>query len=159
VCLRSSAYNDFTLYFSYFFDYLSVTAMIIPSRFQWFTRKITALMLLCVALSVSAWAQDNIAADLQAARQAVRQADLADADQYAPDSIRQARHYLEQAQAAATEQRRGRQAETNALIQRAKVSAELALAQSEEAKTRAQLTQMRAEVERLQQQITAIQEH
>jgi len=133
--------------------------MIIFSPLHCFIRRSTGLILLCIALSMSALAQDNIAADLQAARQAVHQADLADADQYAPESISQARRYLEQAQAAATEQRRSRQAETSALAQRAKVAAELALAQSEEAKTRAQLAQMRAEVERLQQQITAIQEH
>jgi|GEM_PF-1208583 len=133
--------------------------MIICSPFHRFTLCFATFVVLYGFVAVSALAQDNIAADLQAARQAVRQADLADADQYAPESIRQARHYLEQAQAAATEQRRSRQAETNALVQRAKVAAELALAQSEEAKTRAQLAQMRAEVERLQQQIAAIQEN
>jgi len=132
--------------------------MIIFSPFQRLALRFSAIFVLYMLLAASVLAQDTIAADLQAARQAVRQADLADADQYAPESIRQARHYLEQAQAAVTEQRRSRQAETSALIQRAKVAAELALAQSEEAKTRAQLAQMRAEVERLQQQITAIQE-
>jgi len=133
--------------------------MIIFSQFHRFSLRFSVPIVLYLALAASALAQDTLATDLQAAQQAVRAADLADADQYAPESIRQARHYLEQAQAAATEQRRSRQAETNALVQRAKVAAELALAQSEEAKTRAQLAQMRAEVERLQQQIAAIQEN
>jgi|GEM_PF-1882394 len=97
----------------------------------------------------------DMAADLQAARQALQRADQADADQYAPDVMRQARQYLEQAQAAASEQRRGRQAEAVALIQRANAAAELAWAKSEEAITEARLVELRAELERLQRQMNA----
>lgn len=99
------------------------------------------------AFSAPVLAQDA-AVELAAARQAVERATQADADQYAPDMLADARQGLEQAQRAALDRRERKQAPALAL--RAAADADLARALSEEAVANAQLQQRRAEVEQLQ---------
>ncbi len=100
------------------------------------------------ALSGPAFAQDPAALELAAARMAVERADQADADQYAPGMLANARQQLEQAQRAAQDRRERKQAPVMAL--RAAADADLARALSEEAVANAQLQQRQAEVARLQ---------
>ncbi len=86
--------------------------------------------------------------ELLAAQQAVERAAQADADQYAPDLLAQARQGLENAQRAALDRRERKQAPM--LAQRATADADLARSRSEEAVASAQLEQRRAEVRQLQ---------
>jgi len=90
----------------------------------------------------------QVAPELSEAEQAVQRATQADADQYAPDLISQARQELMQAQQAALD--RGQRKQLPALAKRAAVDADLARARSEEAVATAQLEQRRAEVSQLQ---------
>lgn len=88
--------------------------------------------------------------ELSAAQQAVTRADGADADQYAPDVIAQARSELAQAQAAMA---KGRDEDARSLAVAAAADAELAHATSSAATTRAEYAQRRAEVVELQQRL------
>ncbi|MCD7099181.1 DUF4398 domain-containing protein [Stenotrophomonas sp. MMGLT7] len=99
------------------------------------------------ALSFAAPAQ-VLPPELLAAEQAVARAAQADADQYAPDLLAQARQGLENAQRAALDRRERKQAPV--LAQRAAADADLARSRSEEAVASAQLEQRRAEVRQLQ---------
>ncbi len=108
-----------------------------------------AVMLLSV-LSTPVLAQDA-ALELASARQSVDRAVQADADQYSPELLAQARHGLEQAQRAALDRRERKQAPAMAL--RAAADADLARAQSEEAVANAELRQRRSEVEQLQRSL------
>ena len=93
----------------------------------------------------------QVAPELSMAEQAVQRATQADADQYAPDLISQARQSLMQAQQAATD--RSLRKQLPALATRASVDAELARVRSEEAVAAAQLQQRRAEVAQLQSRL------
>ncbi|HEY0333202.1 MAG TPA: DUF4398 domain-containing protein [Stenotrophomonas sp.] len=93
----------------------------------------------------------QVAPELSMAEQAVQRATQADADQYAPDLISQARQTLMQAQQAT--QDRSLRKQLPALATRASVDADLARARSEEAVANAQLQQRRAEVSQLQSRL------
>ncbi|MEN4902066.1 DUF4398 domain-containing protein [Luteimonas sp. TWI1437] len=88
--------------------------------------------------------------DLAAARLSVARAGDADADQYAPMQIDQARRALEQAQAAAGN---GRDAEARTLALSASALADLAHARARQAVTEAELAQRRAEITNLRQRL------
>ncbi|ASR42571.1 hypothetical protein BEN78_03365 [Xanthomonas citri pv. mangiferaeindicae] len=88
--------------------------------------------------------------DLAAARLSVARAGDADADQYAPMQIDQARRALEQAQAAAAN---GRDAEARTLALSASALADLAHARARQAVTEAELAQRRAEITNLRQRL------
>ena len=89
-------------------------------------------------------------AELAAAQQAVTRADNADADQYAPDALAQARGTLEQAQAAMA---RGRESDARLLALQASASADLARARSAEAVANTELAQRRAEITQLKKRL------
>jgi hypothetical protein len=103
---------------------------------------------LLTALAMPVRAQVAISPELVAAQQAVNRADLADADQYAPELLNSARTSLAQAQAAAANRRDRRLAPELAL--RATVDAELARMRSSEAVANARLQQRREEISELQ---------
>ncbi|MES2857716.1 MAG: OmpA family protein [Pseudomonadota bacterium] len=89
-------------------------------------------------------------AELDAARQSVERAVAADADQYAPDSLVQARSNLERAQAAMA---RGREDEARAAALSAAADADLAQALSRAAVTRAEFQQQRADIAQLRERL------
>jgi len=107
-----------------------------------------SLYVIALAFAPFSPALAQVAPELSAAEQAVQRATQADADQYAPDLISQARQELMQAQQASLD--RGQRKQLPALAQRAAVDADLARARSEEAVATAQLAQRKAEVARLQ---------
>lgn len=108
-----------------------------------------SLYVIACAFALSAPALAQVAPpELSAAEQAVQRATQADADQYAPDLINQARQELMQAQQAASDRRQRKQAPQLAL--RAAADADLAKARSDEAVAQGQLQQRQAEVARLQ---------
>ncbi len=88
--------------------------------------------------------------ELAAAQLSVARAGDADADQYAPTDIAQARRALEQAQAAMGNQR-GDEARTLALS--ASALADLAHARARQAATDAELAQRRGEITSLRQRL------
>ena len=110
-----------------------------------------SLYVIAIAFAAMPAALAQVAPELSAAEQAVQRATQADADQYAPDLISQARQALLQAQQAA--QDRGQRKQLPALATRAAVDADLARARSEEAVANAQLQQRRAEVQQLQSRL------
>ncbi len=85
-------------------------------------------------------------AELDAARQAVARADGADADQYAPAQVEQARASLEHAQAAMA---RGRDDEARGAALSAAADADMAYTLSRAAVTRAEFSQQQAEIAEL----------
>lgn len=91
--------------------------------------------------------------ELAAAEQAVARAADADADQYAPELLAQARAGLNQAQAAALDRRLRKQAPGLAL--RAAADADLAHALSAEAVALAELEQRRSQVDELRRTLGA----
>ena len=107
-----------------------------------------SLYVIALAFAPFSPALAQVAPELSVAEQAVQRATQADADQYAPDLISQARQELMQAQQASLD--RGQRKQLPALAQRAVVDADLARARSEEAVATAQLEQRKAEVARLQ---------
>lgn len=107
-----------------------------------------SLYVIALAFAPFSPALAQVAPELSVAEQAVQRATQADADQYAPDLISQARQELMQAQQASLD--RGQRKQLPALAQRAAVDADLARARSEEAVATAQLEQRKAEVARLQ---------
>lgn len=82
-------------------------------------------------------------AELDTARQSLERAVAADADQYAPDVLAQARASLERAQSAMA---RGREDEARAAALSAAADADLAQAQSRAAVTRAEFQQQGADI-------------
>ncbi len=105
-----------------------------------------ALQSLCVAgvlLLTSCASLPAPTAELTVAQQAVSRADVADADQYAPDALATARADLRQAQAAMAA---GREAEARTMSVRAAAAADLAHARSRQAQTDVELAQRRAEI-------------
>ncbi|NYZ62236.1 DUF4398 domain-containing protein [Luteimonas sp. SJ-16] len=88
--------------------------------------------------------------ELAAARLSVARAGDADADQYAPADIGQARRALEQAQAAMGSQR---ESEARTLALSASALADLAHARSLQAATDAELASRRAEITTLRQRL------
>ena len=107
-----------------------------------------SLYVIALAFAPFSPALAQVAPELSVAEQAVQRATQADADQYAPDLISQARQELMQAQQASLD--RGQRKQLPALAQRAAVDADRARARSEEAVATAQLEQRKAEVARLQ---------
>ena len=105
---------------------------------------------LSLAMAFPALAQDA-QAELAMAQVAVQRATDADADQYAPDLIAQARDGLSAAQAAALDKKQRKQAPL--LAQRATVDADLARVVSDEAVANADLKQRRAEIAQLQRSL------
>jgi hypothetical protein len=103
---------------------------------------------LLTALAMPLRAQVATSPELAAAQQAVNRADLADADQYAPELLNSARASLAQAQAAAVNRRDRRLAPELAL--RATADAELARVRSNEAVANARVQQRRQEISELQ---------
>lgn len=89
-------------------------------------------------------------AELSAAQQSVTRADMADADQYAPDAIARARGALRQAQAAMAS---GREGDARRLAVLATAAADLAHARSSHAQAVAELDQRRAEVATLRERL------
>jgi hypothetical protein len=115
-------------------------------------RKPSFALLLLALVAGPVLAQDeDIGVLLGRAEEAVNRASRADADQYAPDLIGQARQGLAQAQAAASE-RKGRK-EAPWLAERAAVDADLARVRSEEAVANAKLQQQQNEIARLRRQL------
>lgn len=90
--------------------------------------------------------------ELAAARLSVARAGDADADQYAPTDIVQARRALEQAQAAMGS---GRESEARTLALSASALADLAHARSLQAATESELAARRAEITTLRQRLQA----
>ncbi len=90
--------------------------------------------------------------ELAAAQQSIARASDADADQYAPTDITQARRALEQAQAALGSQRDG---EARTLALSAGALADLAHARARQAATDAELAQRRSEITTLRQRLQA----
>lgn len=90
--------------------------------------------------------------ELAAARLSVARAGDADADQYAATDIAQARRALEQAQAAAGNQR---DAEARTLALSASALADLAHARALQAATESELAAKRAEITTLRQRLQA----
>jgi hypothetical protein len=108
-----------------------------------------SLYVIACAFALSTPALAQVAPpELAAAEQAVQRATQADADQYAPDLVNQARQELMQAQQASLDRGQRKQAPQIAL--RAAADADLARARSEEAVVNAQVEQRQAEVARLQ---------
>jgi len=110
-----------------------------------------ALLMLALAASPVLAQDEDIGVLLGRAEEAVNRASRADADQYAPDLIGQARQGLAQAQAAASD-RKGRK-EAPWLAERATADADLARVRSEEAVANAKLLQQQNEIARLRRQL------
>jgi uncharacterized protein YceH (UPF0502 family) len=91
-------------------------------------------------------------AELAGAQQAVARADMADADQYAPEPIERARAALLQAQAAMAG---GREGEARRLALLSSAAADLAHAHSRQRQADNELAQRRAEVAQLRQRLDA----
>ncbi len=91
-------------------------------------------------------------AELAGAQQAVSRADMADADQYAPQAIERARAALRQAQAAMAG---GRETDARSLALLAAAAADLAHARSRQAQSDNELAQRRGEVAQLRQRLDA----
>ncbi|MEZ0470906.1 DUF4398 domain-containing protein [Luteimonas salinilitoris] len=88
--------------------------------------------------------------ELAAAQQSVARASDADADQYAPEEIAQARTLLGQAQAAMAG---GRERDARSAALSASALADLARARSREAVANTELAQRRAQISRLREQL------
>ncbi len=89
-------------------------------------------------------------AELAAAQQSVARASDADADQYAPEEIAQARTLLGQAQAAMAG---GRERDARSAALSASALGDLAHARSREAVANTELAQRRAQISRLREQL------
>ena len=89
-------------------------------------------------------------AELGAAQQSVARVGDADADQYAADEFEQARRALELAQAAMAD---GREDDARSLAVQAAAVADLAHARSRDAVAQTELAQRRAEITRLRQRL------
>lgn len=89
-------------------------------------------------------------AELSAAQQAVARAADADADQYAPAELEQARALLSQAQSAMSG---GSQRDARTAAVAAAAVADLARARSREAVANTELAQRRAQISRLREQL------
>lgn len=88
--------------------------------------------------------------ELAAAQQAVTRADMADADQYAPRDVEQARDALRGAQAAMA---KGREQDARRLALLAAAAADLAHARSRHAQAATELAQRRTEVAALRERL------
>lgn len=88
--------------------------------------------------------------ELAVAQQSVARASDADADQYAPEEIAQARTLLGQAQAAMAG---GRERDARSAALSASALADLARARSREAVANTELAQRRAQISRLREQL------
>lgn len=119
-----------------------------PQRLR---RQSVALLLLALVVSPVLAQDEDIGVLLGRAEEAVNRASRADADQYAPALIGQARQGLAQAQSAAGE-RSGRK-EAPWLAERATADADLARVRSEEAVANAKLQQQQNEIARLRRQL------
>ena len=117
--------------------------------FAHFRRCLYALAI-ASGLAVTAHAQVP-SPDLQRAEQAVRNAQAADADQYAPELIDAARQGLVQAQAGGQSRSRGERREADALARRVAADADLARVRSDRAQAEAALQQRREEIAGLRQ--------
>ena len=120
------------------------------TSFAYFRTPLQALIAGCVLALTACASLPPPTAELNAAGQAVARAADADADQYAPEDLGQARAMLGQAQAAMAERR---ESEARDLATRAAELAELALARSRDATTSAQLARRRAEIGDLRQRL------
>lgn len=108
------------------------------------------VLALGLLLSFPVLAQDA-AGDIAFAQVAVQRASDADADQYSPELIEQARSGLSIAQSMLLDKRQRKQAPL--LAQRAAADADLARVLSEEAVANADLKQRRAEISQLQRSL------
>lgn len=120
-----------------------------------FAQITTALQSLCLGSVLALASCASLpppTAELSAAQQAVARADMADADQYAPEAFERARSALRQAQAAMAN---GREHDARSLAMLAVAAADLAHARSRQAQADAELAQRRAEVASLRQRLAA----
>jgi hypothetical protein len=88
--------------------------------------------------------------ELAAAQQAVTRADMADADQYAPQDFERAREALRRAQAAMAN---GREQDARSLALLSAAAADLAHARSRQAQSATELVQRRSEVAALRERL------
>ena len=119
------------------------------TRFVPITTLVSPLKLLLI---VGAWASLSIARadELTQAQQAIDRATHADADQYSPSLITQARQRFQQAQQASLDRHQRKQAPVLAL--QAAADADLATAQSQHAVILAQINQAKNDLNQLQRE-------
>ena len=120
------------------------------ASFAHFGRILQALAAASVLALASCASAPPPTAEIAAADQAVARASDADAEQYAPDLLGQARNSLGQAQAAMAARKL---AEARALALNATAAADLARTRSQEEKANAELTQRRNEIVELRQRL------
>ena len=118
--------------------------------FAHFRSSLNALLAVPLLLAAGCATLPPPTAELDAAARAVDRAESADADQYAPRELDEARLSLQQAQAAMA---RGRDAEARAAALSASASGDLARVTSVAARTDAEYRQRLAEIEQLQSRL------
>jgi multidrug resistance efflux pump len=121
-----------------------------PASFAQIRTPLQALCLGGVLALTSCASLPPPTAELASAQQAVSRADMADADQYAPEAVERARTALRHAQAAMAN---GREGDARNLALLSAAAADLAHARSRQAQAETELAQRRSEVASLRQRL------